>query len=174
MAVRFCLGPHTTILIRQRHRLFNLKVPKGIKMAYIWGKGIGVLADKNFKSGETAIHFRADTVPNSKASPEAVRIDEKWSYDTKWLTAEAFMNHSCDPNTKLDVAKKSYVAIKPIKKNEELTFNYNTTEWESSGFECACGSKKCYGAVKGLKHLSRKRQEELKPYLLPFLRKKLK
>ncbi len=164
-----------SILIKQRNRLFRLKVPRALKIAYVWGKGLGVLANKNFKKGEVVIKFRADLVPNSKASPEAVQVDEHHSFDTRWLVTEAFINHSCEPNAKLDVERKSYIAIKPIGRNQEITFDYNTTEWDSGGaFKCNCGSKNCYGEVRGLKYLSHEQQRELKPHLPPFLLAKLK
>lgn len=163
------------MLIKQRNKLFELKTPKSLKLVYVHGKGLGLFANKNFKKGDTVIQFKADVVLNSRASPEAVQIDEKHSFDTKWLTPEAFINHSCSPNTRLDVPGYRYVAIKNIEKNEEITFNYLTTDWDfgNEPFKCLCGSKNCYGMIRGLKYLSKRQQEKLKPLMLPFLRRKI-
>lgn len=163
------------MLIKQRNKLFNLKEPKSLKIVYVWGKWLGLFADRNFEKGETVIQFKADVVLNSKASPEAVQIDEHHSFDTKWLTPESFINHSCSPNTKLDVAGYRYVALKNIRKNEEITFNYLTTDWDlgDESFRCFCGSKNCYRHIRGLKYLSKQQRKKLKPQLLPFLLAKL-
>ena len=163
------------MLIKQRNKLFDLKVPKGLKLVYVHGKGLGLFVDKNFKKGDVVLQFEADIVDAKHASPEAVRIGENKFLDTEWLVPEAFINHSCSPNTYTDIEKYQYIAIKNIKKNDEITFDYNTTEWdfEAEAFKCDCGTKNCYGEIKGLKYLSKQQQNKLKPFLLPFLLKRL-
>ena len=145
------------MLIKQRNKLFELKIPKSLKIIYIHGKGLGVFANKNFKKGETVLHFKADVVPHSKASSEAVPIDDKVSLDTKWLVLD--------------------IAIKNIRKNEEITYNYNTTEYDMEksrdAFKCECGSKNCVGKVRGFKYLTQAQKLKLKPFLTPFLEKRL-
>ncbi len=170
------LGTTRIMIIKQHSKLFNLKIPKALKIVYVHGKGLGIFAKKSFRKGETVIYFKADIVPRSKASPEAVQINEAECFDTKWLVPEAFINHSCAPNAKLDVEGYRYVAIRDIRKNEEITFDYCATEWDfkGEGFACRCGTRKCYGTIRGLKHLSKQQQEKLEPLLLPFLLKKIK
>ena len=168
------------MLIKQHDRIFDLKTPKSLKLIYVAGKGLGLFANRNFRKGEVVISFANTLVNKSAASFEAVQVTDKKYLDTKWLVPETFINHSCDPNTKLDFRpdRKSscYRAIKNIIKNEEITFDYNTTDWNSAdgSFKCRCGSKKCYGLVRGLKYLTRKQQDRLKPFVLPYLLKKLK
>jgi hypothetical protein len=41
-----------------------------------------------------------------------------------------YLNHHCDPTTYLDVTKKALVALRPVKKGEELNFFYPSTEWD--------------------------------------------
>ena len=165
------------MLIKQHNKLFDLKVPKSLKIVYVHGKGLGVFTNKNFRKGETVIHFRADVVPRSKASAEAVTVDDKFSIDTKWLVPEAFINHSCSANTKIDVIRFRYIAIKNIRKDQEITYNYLTTEYDmkknGDGFKCECGSRNCLGHIKGFKYLTHLQKLKLKPYLTPFLLKKI-
>ncbi|VDK69039.1 unnamed protein product [Onchocerca ochengi] len=59
-------------------------------------------------------------------------------------------NHSCEPNTKVDavtvdgIYRLKISTIKNIKKDEELTFDYDTEITEGLvGMECFCGSKNC-------------------------------
>lgn len=166
------------MLIKQRNRLFEIKAPKSLGIVYVQGKGLGLFAYKNFRKDDVVVAFKADIVDRMHASPEAVQIDDNKFYDTKQLAPEAFINHSCSPNTRLDVAKKQYIAVRNILKNEEVTFNYNTTEWDmvkyGDDFECHCGSRNCVGRVKGLKYLTRAEQQKLTPLILPFLMKKFK
>lgn len=167
------------MLIKQRNRIFNLKTPKSLKLIYVESKGLGLFSNQIFKKGEVVISFINTLVNKSLASFESVLVTNKKYLDTRWLTPEAFINHSCNPNTKLDFQPNQktscYRAIKNIAKNEEITFNYNTTDWDSKSeaFECHCGSKTCYGRIKGLKYLTRRQQEKLKPFLLPFILHKL-
>lgn len=60
------------------------------------------------------------------------------------------MNHSCDPNTWW-ADNNSLVARRDILAGEEITYDYSTTEIDSS-FEllCRCGSTLCRKQVSGL------------------------
>ncbi len=170
--VRSQQRPH--MFIKQQNRLFELKVPKSLKIVYVWGKGLGLFANKNFKKGETVIHFNADIVSRSKASPESVQIDDNKFIDTLRLTPEAFINHSCSPNARIDVVGFRYIAIRDIRKNEEITYNYLTTEYAmKDSFRCRCGSRNCRGTIRGFKYLSRAERFKLMLYLTPFLLQKI-
>ncbi|MCP2259044.1 SET domain-containing protein [Streptoalloteichus tenebrarius] len=66
-----------------------------------------------------------------------------------------YLNHSCAPNTHIDVAAGKVVALRPIEVGEELTFFYPSTEWEMVGpFVCQCGTPDCIRLVTGAKELS--------------------
>jgi hypothetical protein len=59
-----------------------------------------------------------------------------------------FLNHSCAPNAKFD--NRNLVAIREIKASEQITFDYNTTEYDlATPFECHCKSDGCCGLVRG-------------------------
>lgn len=66
-----------------------------------------------------------------------------------------FVNHSCDPNAGIriedlsDGTKNSLLlAIKEIKKGEEITIDYSTTQFEEWTFEgCRCGQPNCRGKM---------------------------
>jgi len=167
------------MLIKQHDKIFDLKTPASLRLIYVEGKGLGLFANKTFKKGEVAISFPNTLVNKLRATSEAVQVTDKKYLDTTWLVPEAFINHSCDPNTVLDFQPNKkiscYKTIRAIKKNEEITFNYNATDWDSKkeSFKCNCGSKNCYGIIQGLKYLSETQQDNLRPFILPFLLKKL-
>jgi hypothetical protein len=67
-----------------------------------------------------------------------------------------FTNHSCDANASLDYSNDTatLVATRDIAVGEQVTFNYNTTEWSmASPFICLCGSPRCIKLVSGCKSL---------------------
>ena len=50
------------------------------------------------------------------------------------------VNHSCDPNCFFNTALKQFIALKPIKEGEELTFFYPSSEWDM-GQAFRCGTR---------------------------------
>jgi hypothetical protein len=165
------------MLIKQRSRLSDLKPPKSFKFVYVWGKGLGFFADKKFKKGDKLRPLVGKKVNISVATPEAIQISKDEFIDTKYLVPEDFINHSCSPNAMADVVKRQFTAIKDIAKNDEITFNYNTTEYDmkryGGDFDCVCGAKNCLGNIKGFKYLTNSQKSKLKSRLTPFLLDKL-
>jgi hypothetical protein len=67
----------------------------------------------------------------------------------------AYLNHSCQPNTRIDATALQVVALCDIAAGEELNFFYPSTEWEMDRpFICLCGSPQCVRLVAGAKYLS--------------------
>ena len=95
-------------------------------------------------------------------------------------------NHSCQPNAKfiyksrkipypsLDVDHEVFwyvVATRDIKKGEDVTFDYNTTEYDmAEPFKCNCAAEKCLGKIKGFKYLSLEQQKERASDLSPVVK----
>ena len=58
--------------------------------------------------------------------------------------------HSCDPNMSCDMETQTFTAIKPIRKGDYLTMDYETTEDVLfRSFECQCGAPNCKKLIKG-------------------------
>jgi hypothetical protein len=75
-----------------------------------------------------------------------------------------FLNHSCDGNTMIQ--GNCLVALRLICSGEEVTFNYNTTEYEMAcPFTCNCGSPFCIGEIRGFKFLAPAERDRLRPLL---------
>ena len=63
---------------------------------------------------------------------------------------DRLINHSCDPNCEVDgVGLKLWIyAVKDIKKNEELTYDYGFSfDKDYKDFPCRCGAIKCVGFI---------------------------
>ena len=77
---------------------------------------------------------------------------------------ERYINHSCDPN--VFIKNWKIIAMKPIKKGEEIVFDYSINSDFPVAFRCRCGAKSCRGfySVSFFK-LNRRLQKKYLPYL---------
>ena len=83
-----------------------------------------------------------------------------------------YLNHACEPSAALDAERLCFVAARAIAPGEAVTFNYLSAEWDMvAPFTCKCGSPRCFGEIRGFKHLSPDEQARLEPLLTPFLRR---
>lgn len=59
-----------------------------------------------------------------------------------------YLNHSCNPNAGVG-GNYMFVAMRDIKKGEEITFDYAMTDDENYKMKCNCGSKNCRKIITG-------------------------
>ncbi len=85
------------------------------------------------------------------------------------LHAWQYLNHSCNPSGAL--VGLSLVALRPIAQWEEVTFDYNTTEYQmATPFACRCGA--CDGGlIRGFRFLPPQTQRLMYPRLANHLRR---
>ena len=115
-------------------------------------KGVGVYANRDYKKGEKiwifgGKKFTPDNITGLMADFRNGIIDPLQINTSLYLELDIpsiYFNHSCDPNAGFKKHLTLY-AIKDIKKNKEIAYDYSTTIDES--FVCNCGSKKCRGAI---------------------------
>lgn len=60
-----------------------------------------------------------------------------------------YINHSCDPNCETVIIRGHIwiVALRDIKKGEELSYNYNYEFEDYEDHTCQCGSHRCVGYI---------------------------
>ena len=113
--------------------------------------GRGLYALRNFEAGEKVLRW---DLSHSIAIEEWSSLSEEERRYTHPLNAqrilivqppERFVNHSCDPNTR--VINFSDVAIRRIAIGEEITSDYGS-EGAAVNFKCSCGSRTCRGVIK--------------------------
>ena len=83
-----------------------------------------------------------------------------------------YNNHSCNPNCGLH-GEITFVAIKDIKKGEELTIDYAFIDNEDYSFECHCGSPLCRHTITGYDWKIKDLQEKYYPYFAQYLKDKI-
>ncbi|VEU36592.1 unnamed protein product [Pseudo-nitzschia multistriata] len=149
----------------ENHRACNRKYRGILKIRESSsGKGLGLFATKDFAIGDLVMSSRP-VVTTKERSSHTVQID--WDRHILMDLPATLVNHSCDAN--LGIQNNSngvrdeddgeeyfgaydFYAIHPIREGEELTWDYETSEWElSTFFQCTCGSTKCRGFLRGFK-----------------------
>jgi len=82
-------------------------------------------------------------------------LNNKYDIDgcVKYNTAR-FINHSCEPNSryKQERLRIWIVALRNIKKGEEITYDYGYDMEDYKDHPCRCSSKKCIGYIIGKKY----------------------
>ncbi len=83
---------------------------------------------------------------------------------------QVFINHSCDPNA--STKGLTVIAIKEIKKNEEITIDYSLIEgddrWEMN---CSCNESNCRKFIKSVQYLPKQVFEKYLPNVPAYFKK---
>ena len=130
-----------------------------IKKSNIDNKGL--YASRSIKDRTKIIEYKGKIITKKKVeenpkfdNDKAIylfNINKKYDLDGDFkFNIARLINHSCDPNCEVyGTGLKVWVyAIKDIKKDEELTYDYGFSYDENyKDFPCKCGSKKCIGFI---------------------------
>ena len=112
--------------------------------------GLGVFAARRFGSGEFILRpDESRVLTDTAVLPEAER---KYRYDLPgksilWLPPERYVNHSCEPNAYVKTVGgvRVVLAMREIKRDEEITLDYRLDGFSETQWDCSCGSKRCNG-----------------------------
>jgi hypothetical protein len=120
--------------------------------------GSGVWCDEPVAAGRIVLEFDGAVRPVPARFSVQVGAHEHIHPDDDAVLAQdltrfrwRFLNHSCAPTCRVE--GRRLVALRDLAAGEELTFDYNATEWSmAEPFACACGA--CGGSVvRGFAHL---------------------
>ena len=130
------------------------KLEKGVSMKH----GNGIFVKQDIKQKERVAIFGGDImlideIDNLPVDLQEypIQIEERFVLGSRdWADLEDAdcFNHSCDPNAGLN-GQIFLVAMRDIKKGEEVTFDYSMAVSKSVGsntvfeMDCNCGSKNC-------------------------------
>lgn len=176
---------------------------KKIKSSYAKARksaihGTGVFATKNIPEGTHIIEYVGEKVTKKESDRRAqlplnqnakneefgavylFELTKRYDIDgyVPYNTAR-FINHSCEPNCESEILKGKVwiIAIRDIKKGEELSYNYGYSWDDYEDHRCRCGTKKCTGYILAEEHwpkLKRKKIRERKKKALKKAKKKRK
>jgi len=130
--------------------------------------GKAVFANKDFKKGEEIIEWKGSVLSKEELPLIRTAEDDRFTqigkdkYIGESGELDDFFNHSCNPNAGLLFEEKILlIAIKQIKKGDEITWDYSTTmdedDWE---MDCLCESKNCRKKIRDFKYLPKEIQQK--------------
>ena len=121
--------------------------------------GKGLFASKDIKKGEIIFNIKGKKVNfliNDKKAAKIAGFNWIGIGRNSWIDPidlGLYFNHSCDPNSAI-AGKVQVIAIRDIKKGEEVTSDYSLTEtdifWH---IKCTCGSKNCRKVINSIQFL---------------------
>lgn len=121
-------------------------------------KGRAVIALRAFHPAELVVIGRAVSVLPERATHS---FQKDWDTHVELDAPARFMNHSCQPNTGVvDNSHDGYdfVALREIQPGDEVTWDYETTEYVSIAVpRCLCATKNCRTRIHGFRF---RRQDE--------------
>ena len=156
------------------------------------GKGKGVFATRNIISGDKIMHLdltnlKSYSLKEINQNPKLQSNHCDYVGHGRYVidfSLSSYMNHSCEQNCiskHKNIKVKEIIALKNIKKGEELTQDYAAgavDQFDGKGFwsmECKCNSKNYRKRVTGdFFKLPIKLQKIYYPYLPPSIKRKYK
>lgn len=137
-------------------------IPKGTKIIEYVGEKI------TLKESEKRADISLDNHKKNKSNGAVYLFELNKKYDIdgnfSYNTAKN-INHSCNPNCETDIIKGHIwiIAIRDIKKGEELSYDYGYDLDDYKEHPCHCNSSNCSGYIVA---------EEHRPKLLKLLKQK--
>lgn len=144
----------------------SLQNPKKVEVGPSKIHRIGLFTQENLKPKDIVIEYVGEIIRNEVADQREkryeetgigdcymFRLDSDYVIDATFFGGKArYLNHSCDANCSakiITVDNQKHIIIrakKPIRADEELTYNYNF-DLEEDKLSCFCGAKNCMGSM---------------------------
>ncbi len=141
-------------------------------------QGKGVFALKDFKKDELIMRIEGKVVETEDHSSLSEYVqDHCFPFNKKGKkrfyvlpnSPWTYVNHSCEPNAGIK-NNRTFVAIRKIKKGEEIFFDYCMNNFDDWTMECKCGSKTCRKLISTLDVLDKKTRKKYNDYVLDCLK----
>ena len=138
--------------------------------------GRGIFAKSGIKRNDVIFVLKGRLVKDSygcdyTAGPRWVGIGRNIWIDTQRYNPGYFINHSCSPNAGF-MGKVTVVAMKAIRKGEEITMDYSTTEEDPYWMmECRCGSRNCRKTIRSVQFLPKEIFRKYGTFVPEFFRR---
>lgn len=143
-----------------------------VKKSKIHGKGI--FAKQDIRKGETIIEYKGKKITKKESEIISLKTEEKaksnhnlgavyiFELNRKYdldgnipNNPAKYINHSCNPNAETEQDENDriwIVALRNIKKDEEISYNYGYDFENYKENKCICGSKNCIGFIVAKKY----------------------
>lgn len=137
--------------------------------------GKGLFANISFKKNQAL--FTVEGKVKFESYDSKYWIGARWFGigDKTWLSTSKncyayYLNHSCNPNSGIR-DKVVIVAMRDIKKGEEITLDYSITEADPNWkMKCKCGNRNCRSIIRSIQFLPEEVYQRYEPFVPEFLR----
>ena len=148
------------------------RIVPGLKIEVLDREGHRSLQSRQaFEAGDVILEVRGDVI--GEASRYSIQVSRDLHIEPSELPENLtayddylwpFLNHGFSPNAMM--RGRELIAISPIAEGAEITFDYNTNEWDmATPFQCS----KTGRSVSGYKHLSTKERALIRDVTSPFI-----
>ena len=143
--------------------------------------GKGIFAKENIKKGEIVFikggHILTrDEIFSSEVINSYFPISDEYFLGATNKDEEEqiklFQNHSCNPNVGLH-GEITFIAMRDIEKDEELTVDYAFIDNVDYSFECTCGSNNYRKTITGFDWKIKELQDKYYEYFAQYLKDKI-
>ena len=143
--------------------------------------GKGIFAKENIKKGEIVFikggHILTrDEIFSSGVINSYFPISDEYFLGATNKDEEdqikLYQNHSCNPNVGLH-GEITFIAMRDIEKDEELTVDYAFIDNKDYSFECTCGSNNCRKIITGFDWKIKELQDKYYEYFAQYLKDKI-
>lgn len=109
-------------------------------------RGQGIVVLREFRTND--VLFRMNGRESREMTLHSLQVGPDLHVDDPWFAGKTL--HSCDPNARLDIETRLFVALRSILPGDLLTMDYDATEdILYRPFSCRCGATNCRGYVAG-------------------------
>lgn len=150
---------------------------KKVFLSFSTINGKGLFANSDIDMDSCILSSEGYVLTGEESSHFAIQIDSSRYLELEGKDA-MYVNHSCDPNCYVDFSRINqgkilFRALQKIYAGEEITFNYNSTEYDmqywNCSFNCNCGFSNCMKEIKGFKYIGDYHKEMMQFFLSPYL-----
>jgi SET domain-containing protein len=138
--------------------------------------GLGIFAIEDIKKGEEVVYFEGAEISDLEADrlykggfDYLLQIDHNKFLNL--LEDSKYINHSCNPSCAFLYKSASLIALRDIKKGEEITFDYSANENTEFVLNCRCQSLSCRKLILPFYKNSEEINSRLQSILTPYLKK---
>lgn len=142
---------------------------------------LGVIATQDIKKGEPILVYGGISVPKTDIEKYwkimghvGIQVEDEFFLvptTREELEKTGIVNHSCEPNCGFK-SSTMLIALRDIKKGEEIFLDYAFCESVHKGFTCNCNSKNCRKIVKPTDWKIPELRKKYGQYFSPYLQKK--
>lgn len=139
------------------------------------GKGSGLFTTKCYKKGQLVFLATGPVIIEHFSGNDCYKYPDWYAVDKDvWIDIKppfVKINHSCKPNLGIDFGR-CFVALRDIKPNDELTFDYSFTddeiEWVMGKDICKCGEDNCRTIIGSVHNVPKEYFDYSYPYIQKY------